>query len=362
MSNNSQFQHLTAIEWLWNFLFPQNSLKFSKKQLDFLAFGRNYRYYWRSKDKSKKSEILEENSEFITQQKYRTYYVPKSDWKYRIIREPCDILKQIQKWILQKILLPYSEWIFSDNCTGFRNWFSIVDNAKHHTSKEVIIKLDISDFFPSISQARVYGFSRKNLGLNHQLSSYISWLCSYKNELPQWAPTSPMIANLIGVHIDNRILKLIEKLNQWNENLKLTYSRYADDMTFSYDDEALNPNKFINYIQTIIEWEWFLLNLRKIRLFRRHQKQEVTWIIVNNTWLSIWRKKYKLFRAIVHSIKEKWWEWALEKWNFVHKKKSQKITDIEKFKQVMKWYHDYIFMVSKEWSHIKYLEELRSIF
>lgn len=355
MENNIQFWHIWDLESLWNFLFPENKLTFSKRQINYLAFGYNYHYYGRMNRSGQLSESKEQKN---VQKKYKTYYIPKSNWKYRIIREPCDVLKQIQKQILGKLLTPYSESVLSDSCTWFRHKFSIVDNAQFHKNKDIVIKLDISDFFPSISQARVYWFFKNKFWFNHQISSYLSGLCTYKNELPQGAPTSPMIANIIGVHIDNRILKLVESLNQWNANLNLSYSRYADDMTFSYVDESLNPNKFINYIQSIIEWEWFFLNLRKIRLFRSSQKQEVTWIIVNGNDLSIGRKKYKLFRAIIHSIKNDWWQWALEKWN---QKEWTKITDAEKFKQIIKGYHDYIFMIHKNWAHPKYLADFYSV-
>lgn len=357
---DNNYLHLDTADSLWNFLFPDGGLQFSKRQFDYMAFwlnyNKNFRYIYSWEDLPRNENCGE------TVQKYKNYYIPKSDWTYRIIREPCYILKQIQKALLYKIFIPYSNWLLSANCTGFRKDFSIVHNAQFHLGKEILIKLDIADFFPSISQARIYGFIKKKLGFNHRLCSYISWFCTYKNELPQWAPTSPIIANIIWSHIDNRILKLVQSLNSGNPRLYLSYSRYADDMTLSYNDKALNPNKLISLIQSIIEDEWFLLNLRKIRLFRKSQKQEVTWIIVNNGETTIWRKRYKFFRAIIHSIKTVWWDGALNRWNSSKNFNRDKISSVNQFKQVMKWYHDYIYMVNKNGAHEKYLQDFRSIF
>jgi RNA-directed DNA polymerase len=94
--------------------------------------------------------------------------------------------------------------------------------------------------------------------------------------LPQGAPTSPMIANIIGAHIDDRIIMLIKVLNDGNPNLLMSYSRYADDLTLSYNDSTLNPNKLIHNIQMILEDEGFFMNIRKIRLFKKGEKKEVT--------------------------------------------------------------------------------------
>jgi hypothetical protein len=112
----------------------------------------------------------------------------------------------------------------------------------------------------------------------------------------------------------------------------------------------------------ILEDEGFFMNIRKIRLFKKGEKKEVTWIIVNNVTPSIGRKRYKNFRAIIHSIKTWGWDWALRKWNTVHKRKLEKISDIDKFKQVIKGYHDYIYMIHKDWwVGEKYLQDFHQL-
>lgn len=347
---------INTIQELWQFLVWDFSVWFRKRQADFLAFGKNHNVYsrWKTKKQLQKESNESKGYNFV----YKNYFIPKKDGTYRVIKEPTPILKLIQKNILSKILSPFAEEILVENCTGFRKNLSIKDNANYHLNKNYIIKLDISDFFPSISQARVYGLFRKKFDFNHEISSYLSWFCTYENQLPQWAPTSPMLANIIWSYLDKKILLLLEKLNSWNSKLNLTYSRYADDLTFSYDSQKLNPNKLIKTIQNIIEEEGFLLNIRKIRFFSGNQKKEVTWIIVNNEKTSIWRKKYKFFRAIIHNINTQWWEKSLEIWNKNHRKKGEKIESIEKFQETLKWYYSFIKMVDSESIYLKDFESI----
>lgn len=338
MSDLSNDTSINVAEDLWDFLMLPR-IQFSQKQFSYLAF-------WSNPHKHKVG----------TEEKYKNYYIPKKTWWYRIIREPCDILKTLQKEILQKILKPYTIDLFKPNCTGFREWFSTVDNANYHLNKKMLIKLDIANFFPSISQARIYGLFRKKFMFNHEISSYLSGLCSYKNELPQWAPTSPIIANIISSRIDDRIILLIQALNCKNSLLNLSYSRYADDLTFSYDDLTLNKITLIYFIQSIVEDEWFSMNLWKINIIPSSQKQKVTWIVVNGIIPSIGRKTYRYFRVITHSIRSLGWDVALTKWN---QSNSKQIENVDKFKEVIKGYLNYFLMVNR---NSIYLHQMKNLF
>ncbi len=170
-----------------------------------------------------------------------------------------------------------------------------------------------------------------------------------------------MMANLIAARIDDRILFLVEKLNRKNHMLHLTYSRYADDLTFSYNDENLNPDTLISYAEEIMESEGFLMNLSKVQIFTNSEQQRVTGIVVNNSELSIGRGVYRKWRAILHSIRTKGWEAAFLVWNRKHRKKKEKARDIDHFKLIVQGYASYISMVNREGSHARYLRDFSTL-
>ena len=121
----------------------------------------------------------------------------------------------------------------------------------------------------------------------------LSNLCCYKNTLPQGAPTSPIISNLIAINIDKRIGDFIQ------EN-KIRYTRYADDMTFSGD---FNPGMVIQFVQKVLNDENFELNTEKTRARFQHQKQEVTGIVVNNK-IQVSRSYRREIRQAIYYIKK----------------------------------------------------------
>lgn len=264
--------------------------------------------------------------------KYKKIFIPKKDWTKRLLQVPVFKLKNAQRLILKKILYSkYSELLIS-NVTWFipNKW--IKDNALFHVWKKYILKIDIKDFFPSISQDRIYWLFRKEFNFDHENSMYLSSLCTHNNQLPQWAPTSPMLANLIARFLDYRVIWLLKTYNQDNE-LNLTYSRYADDLTFSFN-KKINVNIFINYVISILLEEWFYPNYKKISLIWQWKQQRVTGVIVNTT-SSVWRKYYKTFKSIFYNIKKSWFTWEMLRWN---EKNENKVIDVNKFKQILKWY------------------------
>lgn len=276
--------------------------------------------------------------------KYKKILIPKKNWKTRTLYSPVYKLKRAQRIILKTIL--YNEiWrLLADNITWFIPKKSITDNAKFHVWKKYILKLDIKDFFPSITQDRVFGLFRKEYNLDYSTSMYLSWLCCYNNQLPQWAPTSPILANLIARFLDYRIIWLLKSYNSNNQKLNLTYTRYADDITFSFNSR-INVNLLINYIISIMLEEWFFPNYEKIHLISAWKQQRVTWIIVNDK-ISVWRKYYKKFKSIFYNISKNWFMSEMIKWN---QKRENKITKINTFKQVLWWYLSFIKDVSPEY-------------
>ena len=267
---------------------------------------------------------------------YKNTFLYSKSGKRREIKIPTLSLKLIQRIILQDILYPH--WESStpndiiDICTWFCRWKSIIDNAKPHINKKLIIKIDLKNFFPSISQTRVFGMFHKTLWYNIQISSILSWLSTYDNQLPQWAPTSPLIANIICKNLDIRIINYLKKISksQW---IKLNYTRYADDITVSLSENNIYIADFISSkIFLIIKEENFIVNYKKYKIVSNNHRQKVTWIIVNSK-ISLWRKKYRTLKSIVHNINKNWWEIELAKWNSINNLD----LSLEDFQYHLKW-------------------------
>ncbi len=220
--------------------------------------------------------------------RYKKFSIAKRLGGQRIIMVPFRDLKFVQKWIAVNIL---SNVKLSDNCIGFVKGKSIVDNARIHEESKVILKVDLLKFYDSIHERRIYWLFKK-LGYAPNLAFSLAKLCSYSHDkeywdrfdnhskevfaeyidnnysiLPQGAPTSPVIANIIATNLDRRIEGLSKK-NGFN------YSRYADDLTFSVTNEGKLPA--LNVIYKIIEQEGFFVNKDKTKYFYRGQKQYVT--------------------------------------------------------------------------------------
>ena len=209
---------------------------------------------------------------------YKTIRIPKKHEGYRTLDIPSMELKYIQRWILDNILNQIS---VSDNATGFKKQSSIVNNAKKHLNKKCLINIDIKDFFPSINYITVYRvFSY--YGYTKEVSFFLAKLCTYADKLPQGAPTSPALSNIVCLKLDVRLNKLAEKYDA-------NYSRYADDITFS---GSYGINKLIDITKNILFEEGFVLNDKKTRIAYSYQRQEVTGIIVNNSTIRV-NKNYK---------------------------------------------------------------------
>jgi RNA-directed DNA polymerase len=169
---------------------------------------------------------------------------------------------------------------------------SIVTNAKPHIGKKNILVIDLKDFFTTIRAKRV-----KNLfsswGINDEIASTLALLCTYKGTLPMGAPTSPILSNLCSYELDLKLMQFCE-LNH------VTYSRYADDLTFSSNENI--SDELIQSIIQLIRENGFEINYKKLRRIGSNRKQKITGIIVNEK-LSVERKLKKRLRAIEHDIK-----------------------------------------------------------
>lgn len=198
---------------------------------------------------------------------YRSFKIPKKTNGWREISEPLPSLKEIQWWILENIL---SNIQVSKFAKAYIKNRSIKANAFYHINKSRVLTIDIKDFFGSIKYPQVYQvFS--NLGYCDEVATMISNLCIYNDCLPQGAPTSPFLSNIIFFPIDKRISAFCLK----NE---IKYTRYADDMSFS---GSFEPGMIIKYVKNVINEKGFKINTKKVRVRKRHQRQEVTGIVVN---------------------------------------------------------------------------------
>lgn len=200
---------------------------------------------------------------------YREFKIPKREsGKFRIINEPLPNLKEIQIWINTNIL----KKIENENSliTSYRTGKSVRDNAKFHRNQDMVLNVDIKDYFSNITKKKTFIFFI-NLGYSKSISGLLAELCTLDNKLPQGAPTSPLLSNLITKNIDKRLFSYCKQY-------KIRYSRYADDLTFS---GTFNKNKILKFVKTVLKEEGFIINKNKIRLKKRHQRQEVTGITVN---------------------------------------------------------------------------------
>lgn len=198
---------------------------------------------------------------------YITYGIPKKNGGKRIISEPKESLFSIQRWILEKIL---------NNCpvhpaaTAFHKNSSIKQNANPHVLRLNVLSLDIKDFFPSIRSKHVLPIFLE-MGYNEEVSQLLTGLTLFRDSLPQGAPSSPYLSNLVFKNIDEALCKMVTPL-------MVRYTRYADDLTFSGHFRA---GHVIANCRQILEKYDFQLNEKKTRLMLPHQCQEVTGVVVN---------------------------------------------------------------------------------
>lgn len=220
---------------------------------------------------------------------YRSFSIKKRNGNDRNIDEPLPDLKAIQHWILNEILykIPVSKY-----AKAFVKGSSIKDGARFHRKQVVVLNLDVKDFFPSISFFMVRDVFI-SVGYSANLSTFLANLCTLDGVLPQGAPTSPYISNIIMQGLD-------EELGALALNNKWRYTRYADDITFSGD---LKIGYLIDYIERALYKRGFCLNSEKTRVARKNARQEVTGIVVNQ-YMQLPKYDRKHIRQQVYYIKK----------------------------------------------------------
>lgn len=269
---------------------------------------------------------------------YKTFEINKKTGGKRIIEKPIGSID-----ILQKKILPFLEakYKIKKAVHGFVKDRSVLSNAQQHLKKKYILNIDLRDFFGSINFGRIRGLlmgSPFNMG--DKAASIIAQICCNNNHLPQGACTSPILSNFIAAQLDN-------KLTQYAQQTHCTYTRYADDITFSstkefskkiiiYDRDK-NPilDGFIlsDAFKDIIESSGFQINYQKVRLETKRIRQEVTGITVNN-FPNVKRTFVRQVRAMLHSWEHDGQIKAEEKY-FKFKKLTSHKNDGKHFKNVL---------------------------
>jgi retron-type reverse transcriptase len=223
---------------------------------------------------------------------YRVFTVPKRGGGSRRIAAPAPELKQLQRRILKRLL---SRLKAHPSATGFQRGHSIVTNARVHARKPVVVRMDMSDFFGSTSAKRVEAYFRA-VGWNGESARLLTRLSTHEDGLPQGAPTSPRLSNLVNVRLDARLSALAGKLGA-------VYTRYADDITFSFsaDERAAVGGAIVTSKRILADEGYALHQKRKLHIRRRHQQQLVTGLVVNER-PSLPRSTRRWLRAVEHHV------------------------------------------------------------
>lgn len=233
--------------------------------------------------------------------RYKQFKIKKKSGGFRLITAPRN-----QSFML---LLRYVNEIFkavytpSDYAMGFTEERSVVTNADMHKGHNYVFNIDLKDFFPSIHQARVWKrLQLKPLLFKQPIANVVAGLCSMKEKmedgsvryvLPQGAPTSPIITNMICDNLDRRLAGLAKRFG-------VVYSRYADDITFSSMHNVYHPSgEFIKELRRVVESQGFIMNEDKTRLQKIGTRQEVTGIIVSDK-LNVSQKYVRDIRNILY--------------------------------------------------------------
>ncbi|MEW6355489.1 MAG: reverse transcriptase family protein [Planctomycetota bacterium] len=228
---------------------------------------------------------------FSPKRLYTTFTRPKPGGGQRTIHAPVQSLKYVQRRILDRIL----NWVELPDCVhGFRRNRSLATGAAEHVGKEMVLRMDIEDFFPSIHFGRVLGLFR-SLQFSNRHSFILAKLTTADGILPQGAPTSPAIANAVCRKLDRRLMGAAGRVG-------VSYTRYADDMTFSGPAEEVK--KLIPFVRKVVKEEGFRVADRKVRLMRRGRRQIVTGVVVNDQ-PGVPRYYRRWLRAVIHHLRTK---------------------------------------------------------
>lgn len=235
---------------------------------------------------------------------YQVFEIQKRGRKTRIIHAPDDRLKYLQ----QKIVLLLNQLYRVRNPVhGFVPLKSVKTNATAHLRKKFILNIDLENFFPSITEKRIIGVLR-SIGIDIQVARIIARICCYNGYLPQGAPTSPILSNIICFRLDKALMNFAKER-------RCIYTRYADDITFSSHQPMAQlfegvippaghmlPELLSLHLLNIFSSNGFVINPDKVHYADRNSRRMVTGLKINE-FINLYRRYIRNIRALLHSIK-----------------------------------------------------------
>lgn len=238
---------------------------------------------------------------------YHRFTIPKRHGGVRVISSPKRNLRAAQRWILELVL---AEQEIHPAAMAFRPQRSIVDNAKAHAGHALVVRVDLKDFFPSITFLRVKGLF-ESFGYNEGIATLLALLSTEPprvavtvdgqrrfvslgdRQLPQGACTSPAITNLLCRKLDRRLAGAAAAFGY-------TYTRYADDLVFSHPKAEASTGAMLTLARSILTDEGFTVNEEKTAVMRPQHRQVVTGLVVNGEPARVSRQDLRRFRAFLH--------------------------------------------------------------
>lgn len=233
--------------------------------------------------------------------RYRRFTIARGDGRRRAIHAPIKPLRDIQRRLADELTSCYEA---PSHVHGFAPGRSPITNARAHRGREWVLRVDLHDFFPSINFGRVRGlFMAHPFEYPPPVATLLAQICCFDGSLPQGAPTSPTVSNLICRRLDKQLARLAMR-----ENCQLT--RYADDLCFSTESTYFPPRLASldmhgaiagPELEAIVAGNGFVINSAKTRLMRRTQRQRVTGLVVN--------RKTNVPREYVRSLRNVLYVW-----------------------------------------------------
>lgn len=221
---------------------------------------------------------------------YRKVEIPKRRGGRRVLHVPDPELKAIQRRILHRV---FARLKVHPRAMAYRRGFSIVAHASLHVDQDVVVTLDLKDFFATTPAVRIHDYCRR-IGWSKEAAAVLTKLTTWEGSLPQGAPTSPVLSNLVNLKLDVRLEAVARRFGA-------AYSRYADDLVFSKSADAPREiGRLIRCVKLIVEDEGYTLHQgRKLHIRRRHQRQVVGGLVVNQQ-PNLQRRPRRLLRSARH--------------------------------------------------------------
>jgi len=238
------------------------------------------------------------------EKRYKTFEIPKNHGGTRTISAPITTIKIIQRKLNQVLQCIYKP---RNVVHSYRHDRNIVTNAEQHLQRNLILNIDLKNFFPSIHIGRIIGlFKHQPYNCTEVVAKTLAQICCFRGTLPQGAPTSPILSNMICLTLDKDIEQLARKYG-------FVYTRYADDISLSTLDNDF-PNAIVEYdqygqlqvgeeLQKIIRTNSFEINKEKVRIRNPNERQLVTGI-VTNVFPNVRREYVRKIRAMLYALEK----------------------------------------------------------